>query len=240
MAAARSDVEPFNVAAMQDQNPRRFAFGPFTLDPSSVELHRGDKKISLRPKCFDLLVYFLEHPGRLITKDELLQNIWNDVIVSEGTINRTVTALRSALDDDADNPTYIETVSRRGYKFVSKVEGSAAPLVESLDKTADFALIHNKREYPLRHGEHLIGRGQDVAIPLYGSAISRHHARVTVSGSTVTLEDLGSRNGTYVNGKRAVGSVALQSGDEIGIGDDRLVLWARSSATASASVDKQR
>jgi len=219
---------------MQNQSQRRFIFGAFTLDPVSVELRRGEESISLRPKCFDLLLYFLQNPGRLIAKDELLQKIWTDVIVNEGTINRTVTALRSSLDDDAENPTYIETVSRRGYKFIAAVEAPEA--LNPGSENADFAVIHNKREFPLRDGEHLIGRGRDVAIPLYGSAISRHHARIVVSGTTVTLEDLGSRNGTCVNGTRVIGSVALQSGDEVCIGEDRLVLWSRSGATASAPV----
>ncbi|HEU4520417.1 MAG TPA: winged helix-turn-helix domain-containing protein [Thermoanaerobaculia bacterium] len=219
---------------MDHRTRRRFAFGPFTLDPVSVELQRGTIPIQLRPKCFDLLLYFVENPGRLITKDELLRDVWNDVIVNEGTINRTVTSLRASLGDDADAPAYIETVSRRGYKFIAPVE-STATTVAPPAPGAQFALVHDGREIPLPDGEHIIGRGADAAIPLFGSATSRYHARVVVSGTSVTIEDLESRNGTFVNGQRASGAVALHSGDEVRIGDARLVLWSRGSETASAT-----
>jgi DNA-binding winged helix-turn-helix (wHTH) protein len=212
---------------------RRFLFGPFTLDPVSVELRRGTEIVPLRPRCYDLLSFFLANGGRLISKDELLREVWRGVIVDEGTINRTVTALRSALDDDAGSPRYIETVSRRGYKFIATVEGT--PVGDHGRDEADLALVYKKRLFSLPDGQYLIGRGIDVAIPLYGSAISRHHARVTVSGATVTIEDLGSRNGTTVNGIRTTGIVTLQTGDEVGIGPERLILWSRSSETGSAT-----
>jgi DNA-binding winged helix-turn-helix (wHTH) protein len=221
---------------MEDRKPmanpsqRRFLFGPFILDARSIELRRDGEIVPLRPKCFDLLVYFAENPGRLITKDELLQSIWSDVIVNEGTINRTVTSVRSSLSDDADNPRYIETVSRRGYKFIATVETQSE--VAAIPESADFALIYNEKEFPLRDGVHLVGRAADAAVPLYGSAISRHHARIVVTGPSVTIEDLESRNGTFVNGVAVRGVVALHSGDEISIGKERLVLWSRTSATA--------
>ena len=220
---------------MKERSPRRWKFGPFILDPAGVELRRGDEVIPLRPKCFDLLLYFVQNSGRLIGKDELLREIWRDVIVNEETITRTVASLRSSLGDDPENPLYIETISRRGYKFVAEVE---RPTNEVRDvEDADFALIDDEREFPLRNGEHLIGRGQDVAIRLYGPATSRHHARVVVSGMRVTVEDLHSRNGTFVNGTAVTSPRPLQSGDEVRIGTHRLILWSRSGLTETDGLE---
>ncbi len=212
-------------------------FGPFVLDLEGAELRKGSEKVAIRPKCFDLLVYLAGRRGRVISKEDLLENVWRDVVVNDGTLNRTVTELRAALGDDAEHPLYIETVSRRGYKFIAELQGGHAPEKEA---TPDFALIHDKREYPLSEGAHLIGRGADVAIPIHASATSRHHARVVIAGSDVTVEDLGSRNGTYVNGERATGCVRLNAGDEIRIGGDCLILWSRTSETASLKQSRPR
>ena len=208
-------------------NVPRIHFGPFELDVEGVELRRGAEKISVRPKCFDVLVYLAQHPGRVVSKEELLEKIWPDVVVNDATLNRTVTELRAALGEDADHPQYIETVSRRGYKFVA---ATGAP---PTNLGSDFALVYGDREFALTDGEHIIGRGADVAIPIFASATSRHHARVLVASGKVTVEDLGSRNGTYVNDTRVEGPVELHPGDEIRIGGDCLVFWSRSGKTES-------
>jgi DNA-binding winged helix-turn-helix (wHTH) protein len=209
---------------------RTFSFGPFTLDVEGAELRKGDEKVSIRPKCFDLLVYLIENAGRVISKEELLDKIWSDVVVNDATLNRTVTELRAALGDNADDPKYVKTVSRKGYKFIGEISGAPR---EVADTSVEFVLVYNDREFPLRNGEQIIGRGHGAAIPLYGKATSREHARIIVASGNVTLQDLGSRNGTYVNGIRVAGSIDLRSGDEIRIGADRLVLWSRTSETAS-------
>jgi DNA-binding winged helix-turn-helix (wHTH) protein len=204
-----------------------YTFGPFEVDLPAAELRKGEQKIALRPKCFDLLVYLVEHRGKLVSKEELLERIWSDVVVSEATISRTVATLRAALEDDPDSPQYIETVSRRGYKFVAAVQESG----ETPHPPAGLRLIHGSKEYPLRSGTQLIGRGRDVDIALYTPEISRHHARIDVAGGAVMLEDLGSRHGTYVNGKPVSGSVRLEAGDQIDIGGERLILWSPASET---------
>ena len=204
------------------------SFGPFTVDVAGASLRRAGVKVPVRPKCFAVLIYLLERRGAVVSKEELLGRLWPDVVVSDGTLNRTVTELRALLADDADSPKYIETVSRRGYKFVAVLEEP-----RDAEAAADYALVHDRVEYPLGDGEHLIGRGTGVAIPIYASATSRHHARVVVAGGTITIEDLGSRNGTYVNGNRAAGVIALHAGDEIRIGSACLIVWSRGGETAS-------
>ncbi|HEY8132655.1 MAG TPA: FHA domain-containing protein [Thermoanaerobaculia bacterium] len=214
-----------------------YTFGPFTVDTDAVELRRGEERIPLRPKCFDLLVYLIEQRGKVVSKEQLLDGIWRDVVVDDATVGRTVTATRAALDDDATQPRYIETVSRRGYKFIAPVQalgGTPGP--------AGFALIHGETEYPLHAGSQFIGRGRDVDIALYTPSTSRRHARIDVDRDAVVLIDLASRHGTFVNGKRISGSMQLAPGDQIEIGGERLVLWSPASETSAEppSVDLPR
>ena len=96
-------------------------FGGFVLDVAAGELRRGSERIEMRPKLFALLSYLVEHHGRLVPKEELLSAIWPDVHVSDGSLNRTIAELRDLLRDDAQHPQLIETVPRRGYRFVAEV-----------------------------------------------------------------------------------------------------------------------
>jgi urea transport system substrate-binding protein len=96
-------------------------FPPFRLDGINQELFRGTELIVLRPKTFAFLWYLVRHPQRLLTKQELLTNLWSDVAVSDVLLRSYIRELRVALGDDARCPRYIATVSRRGYKFLPAV-----------------------------------------------------------------------------------------------------------------------
>lgn len=178
----------------------------------------------MRPKVFELLVYLIQNRGKLIARETLLEELWKDTVVSEATLSRTIATLRDVLADNAQEPKYIETLQRRGYKFIAPVTdvSDAAPPV----RQSGFLLIHGAQRYPLHEGDHFIGRGSDVGIPLYTPRTSRHHAALHISGSQIALEDLGSTNGTFVNGDRISGSIKLHAGDVIEIGGERLVLWS--------------
>ena len=204
-----------------------FCFGPFRLDSEAAELWRGPERVALRSKCFDLLTFLVLNHGKLMSRDALLQRVWSDVIVAESTLSRTITEIREALRDDAGKPQYIETVPRRGYKFIASVM--------SIDRTAwpNVFIVHRHKEYPLSAGAHLVGRGSDVAIRLLAPLISRHHALIRVQPSDVTIEDLGSKNGTLINGQCLIGTAALRPGDAIDIGGEILVLWSASEITTA-------
>jgi DNA-binding winged helix-turn-helix (wHTH) protein/Tfp pilus assembly protein PilF len=98
-----------------------FHFGEFTLDVQERRLQRAADAVRLAPKAFDLLVALLRHPGRLVSKDELLARVWPDSFVEEGILAVHVSALRRALGDETRPSTYIETVARSGYRFVAPV-----------------------------------------------------------------------------------------------------------------------
>lgn len=105
---------------MDGTTPTQFAFGAFQLDPGNARLSRGSETIPLTPKAFDALRYLAGHPDQLVTKDELLKAVWPDVIVGDASVKVCIREIRKALDDDAQQPKYIETVHRRGYRFIAK------------------------------------------------------------------------------------------------------------------------
>ena len=97
------------------------SFGPYRLDVENFQLWRGVQEVRLTGKAFAVLRYLVEHAGELATKDELFAAAWPETVVSEATLVSGIQELRQALRDDAKNPRYIETVHRRGYRFIGKV-----------------------------------------------------------------------------------------------------------------------
>jgi DNA-binding winged helix-turn-helix (wHTH) protein len=222
-------IMPLTVRAETRSEVHDFEFGPFTLRVEAGELWREDQRVDLRPKCFDLLLFLLEHRGKLIRRETLFDQFWPDVVVSDATLSRTMTELREALGDDAATPRYIETVPRRGYKFIAAAGETKPP--QRASRTPTFSLVYRGEQHALIPGEHIIGRSNDVSIPIFTRQISRHHARIVIDGETAVIEDLGSRNGTFVNGDAIRGTVRLQSRDEIRVGDETLVLWSLKDAS---------
>src|SRR6185436_17591426 len=102
-----------------------YRFGPFTVDAGSLRKKRGDDVIPLSPKIIDLLLYLAARQSALVPKDELFTALWPDVAVTDNALTQAVSELRQALGDDPAKPTYIQTVARRGYRFIAPVESSA-------------------------------------------------------------------------------------------------------------------
>jgi DNA-binding winged helix-turn-helix (wHTH) protein len=97
--------------------PGHIRFGQFELDRANQRLSHDGAEIHLAPRAYAVLVYLVDHPGSLITKDELLEAVWGDLHVTDGALKRCVADLRKALGDPADDPLYIQTLHGRGYRF---------------------------------------------------------------------------------------------------------------------------
>ncbi len=104
-----------------------FRFGPFVLDPLAYRLSRGSEILALSPKSIDLLLYFVNRPSALVTKEELISALWPDVIVTENALTQAISDLRAALGDEPSSAKYIQTVARRGYRFIADVEVVSRP-----------------------------------------------------------------------------------------------------------------
>jgi DNA-binding winged helix-turn-helix (wHTH) protein/predicted ATPase len=99
-------------------------FTPFRLDPTDGRLWRQDKEVPLRPKAFAVLCYLVEHAGRLVRRDELVQAVWGPTRVSEGVVRVCIRAIRRALGDEPQEPRFIDTVGRQGYRFIAPLTTS--------------------------------------------------------------------------------------------------------------------
>src|ERR1043165_8018949 len=99
-----------------------YEFGPYQLDPSKRILTREGEGIPLTPKATDILIVLVKQAGQLVEKDELLKEVWPDTFVEEANLSQNVFTLRRALGDDRAEPRYIETVARRGYRFLAAVK----------------------------------------------------------------------------------------------------------------------
>ena len=99
-------------------------FGLFELDLRAGELRENGVKIKLQEQPFQILAMLLEHPGESVTREELQQKLWsNDTFVDfDNSLNKAINKIREALGDSADNPRFVETMARRGYRFIAPVE----------------------------------------------------------------------------------------------------------------------
>jgi len=102
----------------------RVSFGPYTIDPKAGELRRGGASVALQDLPFRLLAVLVERPGELVTRSELTERLWGSDTYVDSTagLNTAVAKLRDALGDNADQPLYIETVPKRGYRFIAPID----------------------------------------------------------------------------------------------------------------------
>src|SRR6204780_756231 len=99
-----------------------FQFGEFQIDAPPRTLRRGKETVSLNYRAFDVLLYFAQNPGRALTRDELLKNVWPDTCVDEHSLAQSISVLRRALDEKPGDNSFIVTLPGRGYQFVAPVQ----------------------------------------------------------------------------------------------------------------------
>ena len=111
----------------------RLSFGEFTLDLQRRALLRGDDRVHLTAKPFEALVFLVEHRGAVVSKDALLSAVWKDTAVTEGVLVQAIRQIRRALDDDKEDPVFVQTVPREGYRFIAEVRIHPAVEPQSAD-----------------------------------------------------------------------------------------------------------
>ena len=168
-------------------------FQPFTLDLINECLWRESERITLRPKTFAVLCYLVRHAERLVTRDELQTSVWGETIVSETVLRGCIREIRAALGDDSSQPQFIETVPRRGYRFLAPTTASPVLVSDQLDlaiclKTENdgHETDRNQLRQPavLRRTVPLIGREAELASLAYWlqEALNGQRQVVCVSG----------------------------------------------------------
>ena len=221
----------------------RARFGECTLDTSSRELLRGGSAVHLTGKAYRLLEVLIEHHPTALSKDQLQDLVWPGVFVSEANLTSLITELRKAIGDDAHESAYIRTVYGFGYAFSGDIEDVATPTRSAKKSgTGRHRLIWGRKEILLSEGENILGRGPESIEWIDRDTVSRRHARIVIAGDSATIEDLASKNGTYLRGRRVASAASLSEGDEIKLGSVPLTfrVLPEAGSTATGSRARQR
>src|SRR5215212_4504928 len=220
----------------------RVRFGPFVFDSATRELLRELRPVHLSPKSFDLLQILVERRPALVTKIELQDQLWPNSIVLEANLGNAVAEIRKALGDDPRSPTFVWTVSRRGYRFSADVQVVRAQESARGHGAVRWWLVWKDTILPLCEGENVVGRHPGSGIWINAGSVSRIHAHVTIAEGHATVEDRRSTNGTYVNGVRIASRHPVVDGTTVTFGSEETVFreWSDTAAPATERVRSRK
>lgn len=195
----------------------RQTFGDCVFDRDRRELTLRGSVVHGAPKLLALLELLLDAAPRAVTKEEIHKAIWPDTFVADATLTSLIAELRTAIDDHARSPRLVRTIHGYGYAFVGDIV-NVRPVGPRPDGATLFRIILGEREIPLAAGLHIIGRSPDAAIFVDDGGVSRHHARISIDANGAVLEDLGSKNGTMLEGATIDRPTPLVDGSLIVVG----------------------
>ena len=206
------------------------AFDRFALDSERRELLDGAQAVHVGPQAFRLLEILIANHPRAIAKQELYEAIWQGTFVDESNLAGLINELRTALGDQARKPRFIRTVHGFGYAFCCELKSDVSPQRAG-------SLVFRGHEFPLKAGPNILGRDSTADIPIDDTTVSRKHAAITIRENSVTLEDLDSKNGTYVEGVKLTGSASIRDGQTFVLGDAS-ILFRRSRGGSTATISR--
>jgi DNA-binding winged helix-turn-helix (wHTH) protein len=208
----------------------RIRFGECTFDAVRHEVRRGADAVPLSPRGFELLSLLVASRPRALSKARLLDALWPRTFVTEANLAGLVSEIRRGIGDDAREPRFLRTVHGFGYALSDGALGKA-------DEDSVFRLVWGLREVGLAEGENLLGRDPGAAVAIDDATVSRHHSRIVIHAGRAALEDLGSKNGTWLGGLRIASSERLADGDGIRVGPAALTFRC---FAAGGSTESQR
>jgi DNA-binding winged helix-turn-helix (wHTH) protein len=193
----------------------RVHFGDFVLELEARELRRRDRPVPLSPKAFQLLEILVTSRPKALSKVALQEHLWPDTFVVEKNLVNLVAEIREALGEHSAHPRFIRTVHRFGYAF--REETKAADR-QPRRRSVRFRLVWKQGRAGIGDGEHVLGRDPDLELFLDSPSVSRRHAMIRINAGTATVEELGSKNGTFVADRRIESATPLADGDVIRVG----------------------
>jgi len=208
----------------------RLSFGDCVADFDARLLYVAGRPVHLEPKALRLLELLIAARPRALSKQELQDELWPRTYVTTRSLARLAADLRKALDDRGEAPRYIRTVHRHGYAFCAEASDGGS------DGRVRLTLLWADRAIPLREGENLLGREREAVACIDVTSVSRRHARIVVHGDRATLEDLGSKNGTFLGGDPVVAPRGLADGDRIRIGTVELTFRREAGGTSTETL----
>ncbi len=212
-----------------------FGVGHWRVDPALNSVAGPVETAHLEPKVMDVLVCLVEHASDVVSKELLLRAVWPDTCVTDDVLTRAIFELRRVFGDQVRRPRVIQTIPKRGYRLI-------APVISDIDRrTASTpteeticTLTWNQGCVMLKEGTYLLGREESLPIRVPSPSVSRRHARITIGGAAVTVEDLASKNGTFLRGKRLTAPTLLQNGDKLIAGTVRISVRLSMPSTETA------
>jgi DNA-binding winged helix-turn-helix (wHTH) protein len=212
------------------------SFGEFVLDPDAREVRRGGEPVLLSPKAYQLLELLVLNRPKAFSKSTLQDRLWPDTFVVDKNLVNLIAEIRVALGDDAAHPRFVRTIHRFGYAFRDARPEHAVGRKPIHRKDARFRLAWIGGGLGLTDGEYVLGRDPELAVFLDSPDVSRRHARISVAGEQATIEDLESKNGTYVSDRKLQAATRLADGDTIRLGSFEVTFTAIRSLGSTKSV----
>jgi hypothetical protein len=166
-----------------------------------------------------------------------LERLWPQTFVSDASLHNLVAEIRAALGDGPRAARFIRTVPRYGYAFHGDARSVGAVDVPAPTRSGP-RLVSERGEWLLSEGSNVVGRERECAVRVDSADLSRRHARIVVTRAETTIEDLGSKNGTQVNGERITRCVPLKDSDRIQVGS--LTLTYRMAGPLPSTLTRQR
>lgn len=220
-------------------------FSDFTLDVGARLLFRDGRELHLSPKAFDLLTTLIAQRPAVVDKATLRDRLWPGTNVVDANLNNLASEIRSVLGDDAQEPSFVRTAHGVGYAFcavVTDVQEAAGSEPGSRQPRA--WLSWNERLFALDEPAMTVGRDPACPIWIDVPGVSRRHVEIrrdaTAGALSAIVEDLGSTNGTFVNGRRLRGPVTVTDGHSIQIGEATLIFRAPTPVDAPTKRIKRR
>jgi DNA-binding winged helix-turn-helix (wHTH) protein len=217
----------------------RLSFGDCVFDSGTHEVLVGGRPTSLSPKAFALLDLLIARRPNAVSREEIHERLWPGTFVSDSSVANLVAELRERLHDDARQARIIRTVHRFGYAFRAKLDPVLDLAAAGRSAGIVCRLLWGGREILLRPGENVLGREPEAAVWIDDSAVSRRHARIVVGSDGATLEDLGSKNGTKLEGRRIRSVARLVDRATVQIGPAAMVfrVYTETGSTETAVED---
>jgi DNA-binding winged helix-turn-helix (wHTH) protein len=203
----------------------RVSFAEFVLDTGRREVSRDGVRVHLEPKALELLLLLVARRPEAVAKTEIQQRLWPDTFVSESSLTGLVAQVRKAFADDRRQERFVRTVHGFGYAFTSEVTDTET------QTGAPARLVWEDAVFPLPYGANLLGRSEEATARVDAPGVSRRHARLVVTADAATIEDLGSKNGTFVGERRIAEATPLHDGERIRLGR-HLVVFRRTGTAA--------
>ena len=204
----------------------RVAFSGFVLDTAMRQLFRSGTRVHLEPKALELLELLVARRPEAVSKTEIQRALWPDTFVSESSLTGLVAQVRKALADDRRQERFLRTVHGFGYAFIGEVATGGGT-----EPSPSARLVWEDSMFPLPLGDTVLGRSEKAQVRVEAPGVSRLHARIVVTDDGATIEDLASKNGTFVGEQRLAGPTPLRDGDHIRLGRQLVVFRRAGSAT---------